>query len=155
MKTIKDFARMIFLSLLICFTLSYVVWASEEAAGEETEQTVAITLTVTYSQSEARNMLDMINDFRTGTEAWYWNADNETKTECTDLSELTYDYELEAIAMQRAAELAVLYDHIRPDGTSCETALGTYSFSAYGENIAYGYTSAEAVFEAWQETNKT
>ncbi len=116
-----------------------------------------ITYDVTYCQTDARTILDMINDFRTGSDAWYWNEDNTTKTTLTNLSELTYDYDLEAAAMQRAAEIAVSYSHTRPDGSSCftvysETSTAIVTFYV-GENIAAGYTSAAAVFEGWQETN--
>ena len=40
-------------------------------------------------------MLAMVNDFRTGNNAWYWNSDNTEKVVCTGLEELIYDYELE------------------------------------------------------------
>ena len=116
-----------------------------------------ITYDVKYCQTDARSMLDMINDFRTGSDAWYWNEDDTTKTTLTDLSELTYDYALEAAAMQRAAEIAVYYSHTRPNGSSCFTIYeetSAYIVTYYiGENIAAGYTSASAVFEGWQETN--
>ncbi len=58
---------------------------------------------VTYGQTEARKMIDMINGFRTGSDAWYWNQDNATKTTCANLGKLTYDYALEQAAMLRAA----------------------------------------------------
>ena len=72
--------------------------------------------------SEARTMLQMINDFRTGENAWYWNRDNTSVTRKTGLGRLQYDEELEAVALVRAKELAVLFDHTRPDGTECFTA---------------------------------
>lgn len=37
------------------------------------------------------------------------------------LDPLTYDYELERIAMQRAMEIAIYYSHTRPNGTACFT----------------------------------
>ena len=49
-------------------------------------------------QSEARSMLTLINSFRTGDNAWYWNRDNRTKTVETGLKGLTYDYQLEEVA---------------------------------------------------------
>lgn len=94
--------------------------SAEEPLVGATEQSYPFT--VVYRQSEARNMLSEINGFRTGSNAWYWNEDNETKTECTGLSELSYDYELEKVAMQRAAELVVSFSHTRPNGTDCYTA---------------------------------
>lgn len=105
---------------------------------------------VTFGQSDARAMLKLINDFRTGSEAWYWNSDNKTKTVLTDLSPLTYDYQLEKDAMQRAAEIALYYSHTRPDGTGWDT-VGSLT---YGENIAAGYPITYInVFGMWQESS--
>ena len=47
------------------------------------------------ADSDARSMLDMINSFRTGSDAWYWNQDNTTKTTLTNLANLQSDEELE------------------------------------------------------------
>ena len=44
-------------------------------------------------QNEARSMLTLINEFRTGSNAWYWNRDNRTTTVETGLSGLVYDYQ--------------------------------------------------------------
>ena len=41
------------------------------------------------------------------------------KPYCTDLKELKYDYDLERVAMKRAAEIALSYDHERPIGRVC------------------------------------
>ena len=115
--------------------------------------TVTISLEVKYGQTEARAMLDMINSFRTGSEAWYWNESNTEKIYKNNLSKLNYDYGLEEIAMQRAAEIAVSFSHTRPDGSSCFTAKSKSGHTSYGENIAYGYSSASSVFVAWREDN--
>lgn len=110
-----------------------------------------LTFSVTYHQTEARSILSRINSLRTGSDAWYWNADNTEKIICSDLDKLAYDYDLEKAAMQRAAELAVYYAHTRPNGESCFTA---YSASYAGENIAYGQTSASQVQTAWEEATE-
>lgn len=105
-----------------------------------------------FHQTEARRELAMVNDLRENN-AWYWNEDNKTKTERTDLQPLVYDYALEQVAMQRAVELAMSYDHTRPDGGSfveAYTELG-YEYTSAGENIAYGYGTADAVQQAWEE----
>ena len=106
-----------------------------------------------YGQTEARTMLDMVNDFRTGPEAWYWDEDNQTRVDCPGLSELTYDYQLEKVAMLRAREVAILFSHTRPDGTSCGTALDElgYSWWARGENLAGGFTTAEEAYIGLRE----
>lgn len=109
-------------------------------------------LEVTYGQTEARRMLDMINQFRTGPDAWYWNSDNTTKTTAS-LQPLTYDYTLERIAMQRAAEIALHFEHTRTNGEKCYSLYPPSYWSA-AENIAAGRSSAEATFQQWQETNE-
>ena len=114
-------------------------------AGDPTE----VDVTVTYGQSEARSMLAMINEFRASEDAWYWDTDNTTKIVCDNLQPLVYDYDLEAAAMQRAAEVALTFQHTRPDGTSCFTAFPT--ISAAGENIAAGYGSAQSAYVGWRE----
>ncbi|MCC8067813.1 MAG: CAP domain-containing protein, partial [Clostridiales bacterium] len=126
-------------------------------ASEDSDTTCSLGVTVTYGQTTARTMLDMINELRTGDDAWYWNSDDTTKTVCSGLSELTYDYDLEAIAMQRAAEIALYYSHTRPDGNTCWTAYddNSYSYWACGENIAAGYTSAASVFTGWAEEDES
>lgn len=108
-----------------------------------------------FNQTEARSMLDSINAFRTGSDAWYWNSSNTEKVQATGLGELVYDYELEKVAMQRAAEIALYWDHTRPDGRdtwSAYTELG-YPGGAKGENIAAGYASANSAFVGWREDN--
>lgn len=114
-----------------------------------------ISITAQYGQTEARNMLKRINTFRTTEGVSYKNRDNQTSTvfntnDTNQLSELKYDYNLEQIAMQRAMEIAVSYSHTRPNGQDFNTVIynGT---KAYGENIAAGYRTEEAVFEGWCE----
>lgn len=111
---------------------------------------------VCYGQTEGRSILDMINNLRTGSDAWYWNEDNRTKTYCKNLNELSYDYELEKFAMQRAAEIAVYFSHTRPNGKSCFSIYeeNGLEYGYVGENIAYGYMTAEAVNEAFWEANQ-
>lgn len=109
-----------------------------------------VPITVKYDQAGARSMLDMINNFRTGSDAWYWNEDG-SKNVLSGLSGFQYDYGLEQAAMQRAAEIAVVWSHTRPNGEVCFTASNWYSNA---ENIAAGYTTAASVFAGWQETNE-
>ena len=106
-----------------------------------------------YCQSEARNVGDLINSFRKGSDAWYWNEDNTAKVYCNGLKPLQYDANLEKLAMQRAIELAISFSHTRPNGTSCFSVYDEYGVqaSACGENIAAGYTTASSVHEAFRE----
>lgn len=115
--------------------------------------TQPVKIQVTYGQTEARAMLADINAFRTSaTEAWCWDKTDSNK-ESYLTTELQYDYELERVAMVRAAEIALSYDHTRPNGTSCFTAYSS-GYRTRGENIAAGYSSAAAVFNGWKEENE-
>ena len=142
----------VIMALALCVT-SF----SLPAFADTDSDTTTLTVEVTYCQSMARSMLSLINEFRTDEdEAWYWDEDNATKIYATNLDKLIYDYSLEKVAMQRAAEIAVSYSHTRPNGTDCWTAYdGVYVYSAAAENIAAGYTTAANVFEAWQEANES
>ena len=42
-----------------------------------------------YSQSDAREMLRMINEFRTGSDAWYWDDNNTQKIYLTEFMKKT------------------------------------------------------------------
>ena len=138
------------LSLVLALIVSAGMLLPEPMTAEAAVQTVPIV--VTYGQSEARAMLDMINGFRTSeTEAWAYNEAGE-KVAYDGLNTLSYDYELERIAMKRAEEIALSYSHTRPNGTSCFT-LYNQPYGNMGENIAAGYTSAASVFVGWREDN--
>ncbi|MBR6220784.1 MAG: leucine-rich repeat protein, partial [Clostridia bacterium] len=130
--------------------------------GTALAETRTITVTGKYGQTEARRMLEMINDFRTGSDAWYRSSDNG-RIDCEGLVPLLYDSGLEKVAMQRAIEIAVRYPtetdkikHMRPNGEKWLTAytLAGKDYSYMGENIAAAYDSAASVFASWQETNE-
>jgi uncharacterized protein YkwD len=115
----------------------------------------SVSITGRYAQTDARKMLKDINAFRTGSEAWYWNEDNKTKTKCKNLKALKYDYTLEKIAMQRAAEITVKWDHTRPDGTDCFTAYAGTDYTYMGENLAKGTVlSRSDAMEGLKETKE-
>ena len=112
----------------------------------------AQTFTINYNidVQSARDMLPMINDWRTSGDAWYWNETDTKKIQCGKLGALTYDYDLEQIALQRAYEVAVMFDHMRPNGNKWSTC--TYNGTrSYAENIAAGVSTAAGTFEQWQE----
>lgn len=114
-------------------------WAVEEGADDSQQngfadeaQTVdaggSITFTGTYDYSQAYEILDLVNAER----------------RAQGLNELVMDRELLDAAMLRAAEIAVLFDHTRPDGTRCFTV----SDKCFGENIAVNY-SVKGVMNSW------
>ena len=142
--------------LWICFAM-FLFLAVPFNVKAETE-TTPVSISVKYGQTEARTILDMINEARTDSSyAWYWNKDDTTKTYCENLQPLQYDYDLERAAMQRAAEIAVIYDHRRPDDRDTFTVYGENSVTSYtrmGENIAAGYETAASVNYGWREDDE-
>ena len=137
--------------LLFFFCMSFLMVIPKKVNAAEI---IPVNISVKYGQTEGRKIFDMINEMRTDNfDAWCWNEDNETKTRYDNLNELAYDYDLERIATKRAAELALLFDHGRPNG---ESFFSIYeeegiTYRAAGENIAMGYRTAEAVNAAWRE----
>ena len=132
-----------FVVLFVVFFYAFSVSAATSIRSFE--------LTYEVDQQAARDMLTLINDWRTSGEAWYYLSDGSVH-DCGVLNAYTYDYDLEQIALQRAYEIAVSFAHTRPDGTSCFTC--TYNgTSSSGENIAAGYQTAEDVFVGWQEND--
>lgn len=104
---------------------------------------------VRYGQSEAREMLEMVNELRSS-ENWQLDAQGN-KVTVDGLEPLFYDYELESLAMQRAAEISLSFSHTRPNGERASAEMYAEGYSAAGENIAWGYASKETVMEAWKE----
>ena len=145
----KESLKKIIIQLVLMVPLLFgiVPYTAVTAWADSTEN---VDITVEYGQTEARNMLTTINNFRQGSEANYIDTDNVTTVNCSGLEKLTYDYELEETAMQRAAEIAVYYSHTRPNGGNCFAAFPSGINSA-GENIAYGYRTASEVFIGWKE----
>lgn len=71
------------------------------------------------------------------------------------LSPLTYYHAGQAAGDIRAAEIKTTFSHTRPNGESCFTVLSEagISYRAAGENIAYGYRTAEAVMGGWMNSD--
>lgn len=71
-------------------------------------------------------------------------------------SKLNMNSQPQEAAMQRAWEIAVLTDHERPDGGAVRTAIDAYvkyGYNSWGENIAYGYSSAYSVVNnGWMQS---
>lgn len=135
-----------FLALVLAFSMTPLHMKSAEAA------VASYQIPVKYGQTEARSMLKMINDFR-DSGAKCWNANNTQQVTYSGLQHLTYDYALEKVAMQRAAEIAVSFDHERPDGTICFDLFPS-GYYTYGENIAAGSSTAQGAFNQWREDDE-
>lgn len=61
---------------------------------------------------------------------------------------------LQKAAGVRAKEIADQFDHVRPDGTKCFTAITEQGirYRCAGENIAAGYTSPAGVMSGWMNS---
>ena len=70
------------------------------------------------------------------------------------LGALSTTAELNAAAAKRAEEIASVFSHTRPNGSSCFTVMGEYgiTYMAAGENIAAGQQNPEAVMNAWMNS---
>jgi uncharacterized protein YkwD len=86
----------------------------------------------------ANEVLDLVNKYR---------LEN-------GLSEVRYDATAELAANIRAEETEVLFEHTRPDGSSCFTALDELnaSYMGVGENIAAGQRNADEVMTSWMNS---
>ena len=71
-----------------------------------------------------------------------------------NLSPLTLSEGLTYPASVRADEIVELFEHTRPDGSSCFTAIEK-DYWSNGENIAAGQTSPEKVMTAWMNPKGT
>lgn len=62
---------------------------------------------------------------------------------------------LNTVAAERSGELVQTFSHTRPNGTRGVTILGEYGigYSYWGENIAAGYASPEAVMDGWMNSS--
>ncbi len=70
------------------------------------------------------------------------------------LTPLVMDERAMQAAQIRAEEVSGTFDHVRPDGRSCFTALDDagIDYRAAGENIALGQTTAQQVVAAWMNS---
>jgi uncharacterized protein YkwD len=95
----------------------------------------------------------------TGEEALYTVAREvfaltNAERERNGLTPFRWDDALYAAARIRAAEVDRLFDHTRPDGTECFTALDEAGlvYMTAAENIAAGYTDAAGVVAGWMDS---
>ena len=144
--------------LLFSFCMSFIMIIPTNVNAEEI---IPVNISVKYGQTEARRILDMINELRTSpTDAWAWDKTDTKQIAYPGLKELVYDYDLERLAMKRAAEIALSYEHTRPNGQNPFTIYTEENITRLdaGENIAVAspnvYSKAEAVNDGWREDNE-
>ena len=127
----KAFHLKAFVAMLIA---AMIVAIPAIAAPQNAEAATIVTATVkpTYSQTEARSQLTLINNYR-ASKPGYTDQNGKTSYTNTYTKKLVYDYTLEKLAMQRAAELIFRFDHTRPRGDSRKDLTG---YVGIGENIS-------------------
>ena len=149
-------ARIVVIAIILSAVLSSFGDIKVKADELNERNYIDITIDVKYDQTEARRMLDIINEFRHSEDAWYWKSDNE-KYYPENLNDFVYDYGLEKIAMQRAAEASIWFSHGRPGPVSsleiCQE-LGFDREIVWAENIASCCLSAEEAYMQLREDDR-
>lgn len=146
------------LLLLLFFIGGLIILPQKAKAAEKAAEIIPVNISVKYGQTEARTIFDMINEMRTNPyDAWCWDAYDNKKIPCPNLEELKYDYNLERVAMKRAAEIALSYEHERPMGGKVWDVYNEENIKwlAAGENISVGHTTAAEANLGWREDDKT
>lgn len=77
-------------------------------------------------------------------------------TEMPPVPALTWDSKLQAAALRHTTDMSDNdhFEHTGTDGSSAGERISDagYSWGTYGENIAWGYNSIEAVIEGWKNS---
>jgi uncharacterized protein YkwD len=123
----------------VIMTKSRAVYDGLEAGSDLPEEVYyEAAAPIAYHQTQARTMLEYVNDFRMGDEAGYKDPSGENVSLVGQLKPLEYSYSLEEIAMQRAAEIAVqfLFDHSRPNGQPWNSLMSSDGKYSNGENLS-------------------
>ena len=94
--------------------------------------TIDIQVKGTEEYTRAKEILDLVNKERSA----------------AGVNLLRMDYELQAAAMTRAAEISLNFDHTRPNGSSY-TSVNT---KVNGENIAYNIKDATDIMNLWMNS---
>ena len=142
-------------------TSFYSVWTSlqsrtgtlpaEETAPEHSENTsIQETMaTPEVTQSQEDTSAKTISEFKSEVVRL---VNEERKN--AGLNTLTTMDILAEMADVRAKESAGSFSHTRPDGTRCFTIFAQYSltYRSAGENLAFGFSTPEAVVEAWMNS---
>lgn len=122
--------RRVFWNLCLCLLVWLLFFIPAQASRTET---VPITIKGKFDYQKAYDVLERTNAIRRS----------------KGLSVLTMDADLLEAAMQRAAEISVVFSHHRPDKTMCFSAAPD---KMIGENIALGQKSAKEVVKAWRKS---
>ncbi|MBR4342540.1 MAG: leucine-rich repeat protein [Lachnospiraceae bacterium] len=122
-------------TICLAVILTLVISMLMPVGAAQADDDLDVSFSAYFGQNDARTMFQMLNEFRS----------KEGRYEDSSCP-LDYDYDLEKVAMQRAAEIVISFntDHIRPDGKDYLQTLADYGFDTrpryamYGENILFG-----------------
>ena len=95
--------------------------------------TIDIQVKGTEEYTRAKEVLDLVNEERSA----------------AGVNSLRMDYELQAAAMTRAAEIGLNFDHTRPNGSSYTSV----NAKVNGENIAYSMKDAKDIMNSWMNSD--
>jgi uncharacterized protein YkwD len=118
------------------------------------EPTATVTATVAPSQTEEGAEICQPSE-NAGFERSLLTLINQARS-AAGIPALVEQAQLTGVARSHSAAMGCdqFFDHVDPEAGDVEarvTAAG-YSFTAIGENIAAGYESAQAVFDAWAQS---
>lgn len=128
MKQQNTAKKLTVLAVLVLAVFGTFLMAKPVHAAESGQ----VTVTGQRSYSDAWEVLALVNQERAA----------------EGLPALTMDKDLLDAAMQRACEIAIYFDHQRPNGEMCFSA----TEKMYGENIAVGQTSPAFVMDSWMNS---
>lgn len=111
--------------------------SSDAGAALESARTERLYIEGEFDYGLAKQQLDLMNAERAKVGA----------------SPLRMDAGLQKVAMQRAAECAIYFDHDLPDGSGCFSVFPADAGSYIGENIAVGSNTAEGVTTQWMNSS--
>jgi uncharacterized protein YkwD len=151
----------VLLALCLMFTLSlpalaveasHPVIASKAAPNDALKQTVQNNEVKNEAETEAvaaAETADPVADFKA--EVLRLLNIERSKVGAAALTSLDV---LSSMADVRAQESASHFSHTRPDGTRCFTVFSDFSmtYRYAGENLAFGYSTPEAVVNAWMNS---
>lgn len=120
----------VFLNLCLCFLFCFLILAPVQASNPET---IPVTIKGKFDYQKSYDVLKRTNAIR----------------KSKGLPALVMDKKLLDAAMQRAAEISVVFSHHRPDKSMCFSAAPGRMI---GENIALGQKSAAEVITAWKNS---
>ncbi len=125
-------------NVIVRFDGEKVYYYVENSNSENEKDTKTKTDDTDSADTAAEQVLELVNKER----------------EAAGVEPMTLDKELCAAAQIRAEEIASVFSHDRPDGSSCFSVLDGYSGQTWirGENIAMGQRNSEEVMNSWMNS---